>query len=231
MLSAQLLGAQELERQRIARELHDEIGSALGGIKFSLETCEELVRAGSVEAALETIRGLAARTLSVVEDVRRISMGLRPSTLDDLGILPTIGWFTRGFKSLYGHLNLETIVDVCEEEVAAPVKTAIYRIVQEACNNAVTHSQARKVSLTLKRIGSRVQLIVRDDGIGFNPADFAAVDPTGRGLGLASMRERADMTGGRLRLDSEPGRGTTLRVTWPSHCPQLARPRSASERQ
>jgi len=221
LLSAQLLAAQELERQRIARELHDEIGQALGGIKFSLETCEALVTSGSAPAAVGALQRLSHKIQSVVEEVRRIAMDLRPSMLDDLGILPTLGWFTREFKNLYTHLTLETLVDVCEQDITAPVKTAIYRIAQEACNNVVTHSQAHKLSLILRRSGNRVELVVHDDGIGFDPAEFAAVDKAGRGLGLASIRERAEMTGGKLRLDSAPGRGTTIQVRWPSHRPKI----------
>jgi len=221
LLSAQFMAAQELERQRIARELHDGIGQALGGIKFGLEACDGMVTSGSSQAAVAAIRQMATKIQSVMEEVRRISMNLRPSTLDDLGILPTLGWFTREFRSIYDQLDLKTDVDVCEGEIAAPVKTAIYRIVQEAFNNVVTHSRARKVSLVLKREGSHIRLQIDDDGQGFDPAGFTVTDDSGRGLGLASMRERAEVTGGRFRLESIIGHGTTVAVTWASYCPRL----------
>jgi PAS domain S-box-containing protein len=215
LLSAQFLTAQEIERQRIARELHDGIGQVLGGIKFGLETCAALAQNRSPQATAETIRQLADKMRGVLDEVRRISMDLRPSTLDDLGVLPTIGWFTREFKSIYKELDVETIVEVSEEDIATPVKTAIYRIVQEACNNIATHSMAHKLCLSLKRRNGHIELFVSDDGIGFDPRQYAMPDAAARGLGLASMRERAEMTGGRYQLQSRIGEGTTVKVTWP----------------
>jgi signal transduction histidine kinase len=149
---------------------------------------------------------------SVIDEVRRISMNLRPSTLDDLGILPTLGWFMREFSATYGQIELNTLVDVEEEEIAAPLKTAIYRIVQEAFHNVVTHSGARRVSLVLRRRERQLELQVQDDGAGC----VARVGSKERGgLGLATMRERAEVTGGRFSLRSEPGNGTIVAVSWP----------------
>ncbi|HEX6155991.1 MAG TPA: ATP-binding protein [Burkholderiales bacterium] len=216
LLSAQFVAAQELERRRIALELHDGIGQALGGVKFGLETCEALITAGSCSAAAQRMVELVTRIQSVLDEVRRISMNLRPSTLDDLGILPTLGWFAREFRAIHQQPELDTLVDVAEDEIAVPVKTAIYRIVQEACNNVVTHSTARKVCVSLRRQRSHIELQVHDDGSGFDPAVFSTADESGRGLGLASMRERAEVTGGRFALRSQPGSGTTVRVLWPA---------------
>jgi PAS domain S-box-containing protein len=216
LLSAQLWAAQELERQRIARELHDGIGQALGGIKFGLENCGALLSAGSANAALENIHQLTGMIRSVVEELRRISMNLRPSTLDDLGILATLGWFSREFRSIYRQFHLETIVDVREEEIAPEVKTAIYRIVQEAVNNIVTHSHARNIWLTMVSQERRIELRIRDDGAGFDPRNATPEDKA-PGLGLTSMRERAEATGGRFRVESQSGSGTTVLVTWPCH--------------
>ena len=147
-------------------------------------------------------------------------MDLRPSTLDDLGILPTLGWFTREFRTLYSQLEVDMQVDVDEQQIAAPVKTAIYRIVQEAFNNAAIHARASKVALRLRRANGRIELVIQDDGAGFDPARVRAVDQDGHGLGLVSMRERAEVSGGRFGLRSEPGRGTTVRANWPiPQCP------------
>ena len=210
LLSAQLVAAQELERQRIARELHDSIGQALGGVKFGLESCEAQLDAGAPLA--HSLQQLAARMQGVIDEVRRISMDLRPSTLDDLGILPTLGWFMREFSAIYSQIELKTLVDVDEEAIAAPLKTAIYRIVQEAFNNVVTHADARRISLLLRRRGRKLELQVQDDGAGF---DACARRKARGGLGLATMRERAEVTGGRFALRSEPGAGTTVSVSWP----------------
>jgi PAS domain S-box-containing protein len=218
LLSAQFVAAQELERQRIARELHDGIGQALGGVKFALEGCEAQIAGGCGEAAKQTLRVLSSRMQEVIDEVRRVSMNLRPSTLDDLGILPTLGWFTREFRAIYTpQVKLDTIVEVGEEEIAVPVKTAIYRIVQEAFNNVVTHSGARRVALALRRRGGQIELQVQDDGAGF---DAAARAEERSGLGLATMRERAEVTGGRFALRSEKGRGTTVSVIWPTYQPR-----------
>ena len=210
LLSAELVAAQELERQRIARELHDSVGQALGGLKFGLESCE--AQLGQGEPLAHSLRQLAGRMQEVIEEVRRISMNLRPSTLDDLGILPTLGWFMREFSAIYRQVELRTLVDVDEEQIAAPLKTAIYRIVQEAFNNVVTHSRARRVSLVLRRRERRLELQIQDDGAGFDPG---ARRRERSGLGLATMRERAEVTGGRFVLRSEAGRGTTVSVSWP----------------
>jgi PAS domain S-box-containing protein len=222
LLSAQFMAAQELERQRIARELHDSVGQALGGVKFGLETCEAQIAAGATAAAAKTLRQFAGRIQSVVEEVRRISMNLRPSTLDDLGILPTLGWFTREFRTIYHQLELEVQIDLQEDEIAVPVKTAIYRIVQEAFNNVVSHSGARSVRLALRRAGGQIELRIQDDGAGFDTAAFGATDESGRGLGLASMRERGEVTGGRFSLHSARAQGTTVCVSWPSYRPRPA---------
>jgi len=209
LLSAQFMAAQELERQRIARELHDSIGQALGGVKFALDSCEAQIATGAGDAAVRTLRQLSGRIGAVMDEVRRVSMNLRPATLDDLGILPTLAGLSREFRAIYHQLELETLVDVSEAEIAAPVKTAIYRIVQEALHNVVMHSGARKVSLVLRRSGAHLELRVQDDGVG---ATFAS-----RGIGLSTMRERAEITGGRFSLRAEKGRGTTVAVSWPMY--------------
>jgi PAS domain S-box-containing protein len=215
LLSAQFMAAQELERQRIARELHDSVSQALGSIKFSLENCATQIAAGATDGAANTMRQVSVRIQAVVEELRRISMNLRPSTLDDLGVLATLAWFTREFRAIYQQLNIDVRLDVKEEEIAVPVKTAIYRIVQEAFNNVVSHSGARNVLLSLRRAGGAIELRVQDDGAGFQPGEFVPADDGGRGLGLASMRERAELTGGRFALHAAAGAGTSLTVHWP----------------
>jgi len=119
---------------------------------------------------------------------------------------------------------------VCEEEIPVSAKTAIYRIIQEALNNVLMHAQARNVSLTLRDHGGHFELIIQDDGIGFAPVQVVAV-ADGRGVGAASMRERAAATGGCFTLDTEVGRGTTIRVAWPSRFSNSVAPTSAHKRQ
>ena len=227
LLSAQLLAAQETERRRIARGLHDGISQALGGIKFALESCVARLKSERTQASAQNMRQLIGKVQGVIEDVGRIAMDLHPSVLDHLGIGPTIDWFCRESSANYAQVRLEYEVDVCEEEIAAPVKTAIYRIIQESFNNAVKHAQASTVTLNLKHDRGHVELSVGDDGTGFDPTQFKSVDKAGRGLGLVSMRERAEATAGRFRVESRSGQGTTVRVTWPKHCPRIVQ--AASE--
>ena len=216
-LSTQLLAAQDNERQRIARELEISVGEALGGVRFGLEACLQLMSNGEQGAAIDLAQLSITKIQSALDDVRHISMSLHPSTLDDLGVLATIGWLAREFKSSYPQLNLETSVNVCEGEIPVPAKTAIYRIIQEALNNVLMHAHASNVSLTLRDHGGHFELIIQDDGIGFAPSQVVAVGEAGRGLGLPSMRERAGTTGGRFTLEAEIGSGTTIRVAWPTN--------------
>jgi two-component system NarL family sensor kinase len=214
-LSTQLLAAQDEERQRIARELDISVGEALGGVTFGLEACVELINRGEQDAAASLALLSITKIQSALEDVRHISMSLHPSTLDDLGVLVTIGWLVREFKGSYRQLNLETSIDVCEQEIPVSAKTAIYRIIQEALSNVLMHARARNVFLTLRDYRGQFELIIQDDGIGFDPVHVVAV-ADGGGVGVPSMRERAAATGGCFTIDTEAGSGTTVRVAWPS---------------
>jgi PAS domain S-box-containing protein len=217
LLSAQLMAAQELERQRIARELHDGIGQSLGGVKCALEICEAQLVRGERRGAVQKLRRLGERVRGIVDEVRRIAMDLRPATLDDLGVLAALGGLFREFAVQHPGLKLGTLVELAESDIAPAAKTAVYRIAQEALNNAATHARARVVQVSLRAAGEQVLLEVRDDGAGFDPQRFSAIDKSGRGLGLASMRERAEASGGRFILSAAPGKGTRLRVSWPLH--------------
>ncbi len=215
-VSTQLLAAQDEERRRIARDLEVSVGEALGGVRFSLEASFELMNSGQPRAAVELALLSITKIQSALDDVRHISMRLHPSTLDDLGVLATIGWLAREFKSSYPQLHLETSIDVSEAEIPVPAKTAIYRIIQESLNNVLMHAHAHNVALTLRDRCGDFELIIHDDGIGFASAQVIGVGEVSRGVGLPSMRERAESTGGRFAVHSEIGRGTTIRAAWPS---------------
>ena len=152
LLSSQLLAAQELERKRIAEELHDSVGQTLSALKFQLENMATLLDSGNTQAVTDMIGRLVPKIQSAVEEVRHIAMDLRPSMLDDLGILPTIAWFCREFQGVYGHLRIETVLSAHEEEVPARLKTAVYRIAQEALNNIARHAHASVAQIALERL-------------------------------------------------------------------------------
>jgi PAS domain S-box-containing protein len=214
VLSNQLLSAEEKERKRIARELHDGIGQALSAIKFSVENALLELRAATNPIDLGSLEAVIPLTQKTIEEVRSIVKDLRPSILDDLGILATIGWFCREFQNVYAGIRIETTIDVEENEVPMHLKTTIYRIMQEALNNVAKHSQASFVHLQLKKNESHLSLSIQDNGQGFNLDRAMALRTSSRGIGLASMRERAELSGAGFEINSAVASGTMIKVVW-----------------
>ena len=216
-LSAKLMSAQETERRRVAQELHDSVGQSLSAVKFMVEQALESLEAQGVP--LDQGRGLKAAVPVIqgaVEEVRRISMALRPTTLDDLGLLATIAWFTREFMNTYPHFQVDRLVEVEEFEVPENLKTNIFRILQEAMNNAAKYSRASRITVALRQVFGDLQLVVGDDGVGFDPSESRITPGTNSGgYGLVSMRERAELFGGSLILTSSPEEGTMVLARWP----------------
>ena len=214
ILSNQLLSAEEQERKRMARELHDSIGQSLSAIKFSVEnTLRELQdrSALSDSASLEAVVPITQKT---IEEVRRIVKDLRPSILDDLGILATIAWFCREFQTVYSNIQIEKQIDITENDIPLPLKTTIYRVLQEALNNVAKHSGANRVQLCVQKRDAKIALMVKDNGKGFDLENKISLTPSQRGFGLASMRERAQLSGAHFDIQSEIGKGTSIRVVW-----------------
>jgi PAS domain S-box-containing protein len=214
ILSNQLLSTEEKERKRIARELHDGIGQALSAIKFSVENSLRELRNGPEHAELKSLEAVIPLTQKTIEEVRRIVKDLRPSILDDLGILATINWFCREFQNVYSCIRIIRKIEIHENDIPSPLKTAIYRILQEALNNVAKHSQADLVQLTLQKTDIGVGLSMHDNGTGFDLTEAISLKPSRRGFGLASMRERAELSGARFHIESVDGEGTTIRVEW-----------------
>ena len=215
LLSVQLLTAQEMERKRIASELHDGIGQSLSAIKFCVENATGLSTPEGSDQDSNPIKSVIPKIQSAIDEVRRISMDLRPSTLDDLGIIPTIAWFCREFRSIYSDVRLDTNIDVAENDVSVPLKTTVFRIMQEALNNIVKHAKAEHVRLHLQKSDSAIELLVQDDGVGFDLDLLARRKESDAGFGMTSMRERAEFSGGLFSVQSDTKIGTTIRVTWP----------------
>lgn len=212
LLSSQLLSAQETERKRIASELHDGVGQSLVAIKFSVENAIKEFELSVPEGQLARLRGVVRKVQDAIEEVRNISMDLRPSTLDDLGIVATIHWFCREFHAVFPLRQFVKSISVEEDEVPESLKVVIFRILQEALNNVAKHAKASSVYVNLGVVDEQLQLSVSDNGCGFAPEEKEA---SARGFGLNSMRERAMLSGGRLLIHSAPGRGTTIEVLWP----------------
>jgi signal transduction histidine kinase len=212
-LSSQLLTVQENERKRIAMELHDGIGQILTAIKFKVENI--LQEKGKARAKEKSLKAIVPMVRESVEEVRRMQMDLRPSTLDDLGILATLGWFCREYQRIYSHIRIEKEIGLQETEVSIPLRTVIYRLTQEALNNIAKHSKADLIHLSLRKREDRVEWVVKDNGIGFDLEEILSSESSRRGLGLNSMRERVELSGGTFEIETAPGAGTMIRASWP----------------
>ena len=216
MLTAQVLSAQEKERKRIASELHDGIGQTLSAIKFYVENAIRNLNEQTIENSAQTFGDVIPKLQDAIEEIRRISMDLRPSLLDDIGTLAALAWFCRESQSLYKPLRIELTHDIGESDIPSTLKVAIFRIAQEAVNNCARHGRANCVRISLINSGTQIELAVEDDGRGFDLAETGATNrnPAG-GMGLVSMRERAEFSGGTFSIRSEMGRGTCIRAAWP----------------
>jgi signal transduction histidine kinase len=207
--------AQEKERKRISQELHDGIGQYLSAIKYRVEhlILTESKEKGSpgnnpaLDQVIPVIQG-------AIEEIRRICMDLRPSTLDDLGILATISWFCREFQTTYSGILIKQKIQVEEQHIPALLKTVIFRILQEALNNIGKHSQAGQIRLSLAQKNHHLHLDIRDNGGGFDLKNVFPLDGSTRGMGLAGMKERANLSGGKLTIHSQPGKGTRIQAIW-----------------
>lgn len=193
-----LIEGQELERRRLARELHDETGQALTSVLLGLKSVET---AADLPAALAELRELVVATL---QDVRRLAVELRPKALDDFGLVPAVERLTETFVASTG-IGLQFQSRLGEERLPSEVETTLYRVVQESLTNIAKHAGARNVSILLVRRGSSATAVIEDDGHGFTGAD----EQDG-GIGLAGMRERVALLDGRLTVESDRGRGTTI---------------------
>ena len=215
VLSSQLLTAQESERKRIALELHDGIGQMLTAIKFKVESILQEEGKGKAKAKEKSFEAIISMVRESVDEVRRMQMDLRPSTLDDLGVLATLGWFCREYQKIYSHIHIEKEIGLQENEVSTPRKVVIYRLTQEAMNNIAKHSQADLIHLSLRRMENEIELVIKDNGMGFDLEEILSPERSKRGLGLSSMRERTELSGGAFTIESTPGKGTTIRASWP----------------
>jgi signal transduction histidine kinase len=198
--------AQELERKRLARELHDETGQALTSILLGLKPLEQSATTEEGRAAVASVRELVVSTL---QDVRRLAVELRPAALDDFGLGTAVDRLASTFREQTG-LQVDFESRLGDERLPPEVETALYRIVQEALANVVKHAGASRVSILLVHKNTSVTALVEDDGLGFDPG--ATPDDV---LGLVGMRERVGLVGGRLRIESAAGAGTTIAAEVP----------------
>jgi len=209
-LHALVISAQETERRRLARELHDGVGQILSGIRFRLESLPgEITLNGKAAEKIIKVGGLLSHAIS---EVRRVSKNLMPSELEDLGLEPALRTLCREFRGRVG-VQVMLRTSGLSKTVAPELSLALFRIAQEALNNIGKHSKAAMVAVDLSRKGGDILLRVSDNGVGFDLEGKRQL--SGRGIGLGSMSERAESVGGSLELHSTPGAGTTLCVRAP----------------
>jgi signal transduction histidine kinase len=207
-----VVAAQEVERQRIARELHDETGQSLTAIGMGLRGMASSMKQKDTKRTDQILHNLEKLSSNSLVELQRLIADLRPSHLDDLGLASALRWYASDIQE---RTSLDVLVEISGEEhpVSAPAKTALFRIVQEALNNVIKHAEAKAVKIHLRFLADAVDIQVSDDGHGFDPQ---ARRSGGRiSWGLRNMEERAALLGGKFQVRSSPGRGTTLDVSVP----------------
>ncbi|MFZ0928007.1 MAG: ATP-binding protein [Syntrophobacteraceae bacterium] len=213
-IPSKLIAVLEEERKRLASELHDSIGQTLAAVKFWVEMTLKLKDAGDCNTALNHLEQFVPILQRSIEETRSIYMGLRPSMLDSKGLLATLEWLRQECMKLYPERHIELEAGIAEEAIPQNLKVNIFRIAQEALNNIAKHSKAVWVNISLSKNGGEIELVVSDDGVGMD-LDIIMQTSTASSLGLTSMRERAELTGGSFAIESTPGEGATIRAYWP----------------
>ncbi len=215
--ASQIIKAQEQERKRIARELHDETSQVLTSLLISLAVLEESITTQEARDRITETRQLAHQTLRAI---RNLSIDLRPSALDDLGLLPALRWYVKEYQQ---KTNIEVEFHTAgfrdRQRLSPEMETALYRIVQESLTNVAKHAQAHKVTIMLREENDAVNATITDDGRGFDVEGLEKMGDKDRGLGLVGMQERALLLDGTATIESRPGRGTVVNVHIPLHMP------------
>jgi PAS domain S-box-containing protein len=212
--SRKSIEALEADRKAVSRELHDSIGGNLAAIKFAMESIVKKI-AEKPDAATTSLEKTISHLAETIKECKRISANLRPEIIDDRGLLPTIAWHTRQFSQHYNQIKIIQQLDVDERELPELLKIVIYRVIQEALNNAAMHSKADTIYIRLKKSGNYFEAEVEDNGRGFDFKEVSNCSDRSSGFGLKSMRERVEIIGGSFSVHSLMGAGTRVRIAVP----------------
>src|SRR5437870_46271 len=223
--ASQIINAQEQERKRIARELHDETSQVLTSLLISLAILEESITTQEARDRIADTRRLAHQTLRAI---RNLSIDLRPSALDDLGLLPALRWYVKEYQQKCS-ISVEFNATGFKRRLPAELETALYRIVQESLTNTARHANANRVTITLKEETARVYARITDDGEGFDYEALLKTPGQERGLGLAGMHERSVLLDGTLSIHSTSERGTIIEVSIPLPSVSTLQPQKGNE--
>jgi len=208
-LASELSLAEERERKTIASELHDQIGQSLAMLKLKLLGMEQVIRTADNKRDMKDVLQMLDRT---IYHTRNLTVELSPPVLNELGLVPAIEWLGEQFNDKY-NLNVQVHSAVSQVLLNEEMRYAVFRTVRELLVNAVKHSRAQKIRISLSRQGSFFRVSVRDNGTGFDPAKLKAASIRGSGFGLVSIRERLRCLGGGLKIKSAPGKGTMIEAT------------------
>jgi signal transduction histidine kinase len=211
----QAILAQELERRRIASDLHDSLAQSAGIIKYNVEASIEQLLRSQPDLNLDLLEAVIDQARTLIDEIRRISNNLAPSMLEDFGLCVALQGICAEIRA--SGRDLQPVCDVCIDESELPdiIKFTVYRVAQEALNNIAKHSSASDVKVELRLENGGLELSIRDDGVGFDPGSMREPDAgSSRGAGLRNMRERVMATGGEFLLESAPGRGVRVLATW-----------------
>ncbi|PKM82430.1 MAG: histidine kinase [Firmicutes bacterium HGW-Firmicutes-14] len=211
-MGLEIIRAQEEERKRVAREIHDGPAQSMANVVLRMEFCEKLLEVEPPKVG-EELRLLKEVVRNNLQDVRKIIFDLRPMALDDLGVVPALKRYIEDFREK-NDIDIEMNFYGRETRLEPALEIALFRLVQEALNNVIKHARAAKVTVDFQMKSEWVKASIKDDGIGFDLEDYLAMK-AGNHFGLISMRERIDLLGGELDIDTKPGGGTTVSFTVP----------------
>jgi len=213
-LSRKMIESQESERKRMARELHDSVGSNLAAIKLALE--QKLESMGNTpREEFYSLENIIANIKDTITEVRRISNHLMPSVLEELGLLEAIRWFCQEQGKYHQNVKIIPQLEVDEDNIPEQIKITIYRVIQESMSNAFRHGRAESIQLRLTNTGDRIELCVTDNGCGFDPEDIPSNPGSLNGIGLRGMKDRAEVCNGTFEISSEIGKGTQVKLSLP----------------
>lgn len=212
ILSRQIIETEESEKKRIAREIHDGLGQSLAAIKYRTESFYLTAKEEAYGKA-EQLKAITQMIQNTMEEMRRIHNDLHPAHIDELGLVKTLTYFCDEFRETFSPVVVDASIELSEPEVPEYLKSSLFRIFQEAMNNSARHSRADRIRCWLRKNKNRIEITVQDNGIGFDIQNRDAI-PNNKGLGLYSMRERAELSGGELQIISLPGSGTLVYAAW-----------------
>ena len=210
-LSQGLIAAQEAERRRVARELHDEIGQALTAVKIDIQAAQRIKDPQSIARHLEGSIAIVERAL---QQVRNLSLDLRPSLLDDLGLVTALRWYVDRQAQRTG-MAMQFTAESLDSRLSTELETACFRVAQEALTNVIRHARAVSVGIELNKTPGCLTLVIRDNGKGFDVQAVREQAALGKSLGLLGMQERVMIVGGDMEITSSPETGTEIRAVFP----------------